>query len=98
MKIQRWICLANATHKSSVAPGHRPINTRHGALTDHQDHPKERTTVSYDREAYLQKLQGLSQEELEDELLELMKHPATAKAVRKYLKQQRRAADLSDED
>jgi len=54
--------------------------------------------VSYDREAYLQKLQGLSQEELEDELLELMKHPATAEAVRKYLEQQRRAADLSDED
>jgi hypothetical protein len=44
--------------------------------------------VSYDRDTYLKKLEQMSQEQLEDELLELMKNPATKEVVHKYLKRQ----------
>ena len=44
------------------------------------------------------KLQGMNQQELEDELIELMKNPATREVVRKYMERQGISIDNEPDD
>ena len=54
--------------------------------------------ADYDRDAYMAKLQGMNQQELEDELIELMKNPATREVVRKYMERQGISIDGDTEE